>query len=154
MSFIFHAQVNWACKNVYNLGAWFPMKRVTLDLVVLDRGSIYCPWAWRPRWLWNLGPLNKFLCPQPQEALHEIWIQLVQWFLRTCLKSSKYMSLGKKVKEWPWPFILTDFHIFIKTYVYTYLGPKSPKLSLKSCVLAISYINLSVKCHGQPNVIT
>ena len=44
----------------------------------------------------DLEDLKTFLFPQPQEALHEIWLQLAQRLLRRCLKLSYYDSSGPK----------------------------------------------------------
>lgn len=87
-------------------------------------------WAWRSYWTCDPDSLNKFF---PQEAFHEVWIQLTQRVLKTCLKLPYYENLTSNVKKRPWPLVLKYLHVdIIKTvYVQMFL-PKSSNLSMKS----------------------
>ena len=52
-----------------------------------------------PCWSSDLDHLNKILFPQPQEALHEMWLQLALWLLRRYQKLSHYESPESNDKE-------------------------------------------------------
>ena len=49
-------------------------------------------------WSSDLDGLHIYSFPVSPEALYEIWLQLVWWLLRRCLKLSDYESPESKVK--------------------------------------------------------
>ena len=65
---------------------------------------------------------------QLKESVYEILLQLAQWLLRRCLKSSNHGSPGSKVKQWPYPLVLTNLHVLIKLTLITNFRPKSSNL--------------------------
>ena len=60
--------------------------------------------------------------------------------LRRCFKYSKYKRPESKVKECPWPLVLTNLHELIQKNMHSNCKPKSLELSMKSYVPAFSHI--------------
>ena len=96
--------------------------------------SFYHGQAWRPCWSCDL---DCFL--SAQECSIRNLLPPAQGFLRRCFKLSWYESPKSKVKQWPWPPVLTTFHVLIRQRWLPTVRPKSSKFSMKSFVLAFSH---------------
>ena len=67
--------------------------------------GFYHIWAWWPSWSCDQNILYKFWLNYHKESSHEIWVQLVQWFVRklcfNILMGLQYEQLSWKVKGLP-----------------------------------------------------
>ena len=64
----------------------------------------------RPCWSFDPTHLYKFSFPFSHKLSYELWFQITQLFLRKTSFTLKSEWPLTKVKEWPWPLILTHLH--------------------------------------------
>ena len=76
------------------------------DITLFGCGAIMVMWP---------GQFEPNLFPPTLKDTDEIWLRLAKWLLWRFLNCQITVSPGSKVKEWPWPLLLTNLHVLIKT---------------------------------------
>ena len=96
--------------------------------------------------MWH-GWFEHIFFPPPLETLYEILSQLATRLFEEMFEIVILYWVrdpGLKVKEWPWPLVLTNFHDLIKTTLITNFRQTSSK-HMKTCVLAFPIFDLATK---------